>query len=277
MSFTRAKAALAGTRFGDLRSVAQTGSTNADMHALLADTPGADGAIVLLADHQTAGRGRLSRTWQAPPGASILMSIGVPVAGVPAERRGLLSTALALATTDAIGAVGGTGEVLVKWPNDVVVEAPDDAEGAGPGYRKLGGILAELHPIEGRGDCLVLGLGLNVNWPEIPEELASIATSLHAVLGTEVDRDDLVTALLGAFEDRWLPLVEAPDGDLAELFAAYTDRSATLGRQVRVELPSSTLTGRAVRVLPDGALVVAGDDGTEHTVTVGDVVHLRPA
>ena len=280
MSFHRAKATLVGTRFADLRSVADTGSTNADMRGLL-DAAALAGVsvpspIVLLADHQSAGRGRLDRSWQAPPGSSVLMSIGLPVPTIPPERRSLLTSCLALAVTDATASLG-LDQVQIKWPNDLVVDAPTDGAGAGsggPGYRKVGGILAELHPVAGSGDCLILGIGLNVNWPEIPDELALLATSLNHVAGHDIDRDDLVAQILTLLDRVWLPALDA--ADLAPLSEAYVARSATLGRDVRVELPGSELIGRATRVAADGALVVVDAAGTEHTVTVGDVVHLRP-
>ena len=268
MSFERAKAALAGTRFADLRWVPSTGSTNADMVELLgsAAAVGAPAApIVLVADHQSAGRGRLDRTWEAPPGASVLMTIGLPPVGVPPERRTLLTAALAAAVTDA------QPELRIKWPNDLVAVGA----GADGSDRKVGGILAEVHQVPAVGECVLVGMGLNVNWSSIPPELDGIATSLNLLLGGEVDREVLVVDLLVALATRWLPLVEAP-GDVAEFLEAYRARSATLGRRVRAELPDAELVGTAVDLEPDGALVIEDDQRVRRTVTVGDVVHLRP-
>ncbi|CAN5570187.1 biotin--[acetyl-CoA-carboxylase] ligase [soil metagenome] len=270
VSFNRARSALIGTRFGDLRSVAETGSTNADMLTLLrsAGLAGLDapGPIVLIADHQTSGRGRLDRVWQAPPGASVLMSIGMPLVALPADRRSMLTTALSLAVTDATSELG-IPEVGVKWPNDLVAGAPN--------HRKLGGILAEVHLVDGVGECVIAGVGLNVNWPEIPGDLADIATSMNQLVGHEVDRDDLVIALLRSLDQRWLPALEGGAAGLSTLGDAARDRSATLGRRVRVELPRGELIGVASDIGADGALTVIDDGGVAHTVTVGDVVHLR--
>lgn len=267
VGFDRAKAAVSATRFADLRWVAETGSTNADVLELLRGRGGSGAPVVLVADHQTAGRGRLERSWEAPPGSSVLMTIGLPVDLVPQGRRTLLTTALALAVTDV------RPELAIKWPNDLVVtDVPADDP---LGYRKVGGILAESAPMGGDGDWVVLGIGLNVNWPEIPDELAGIATSMNRVVGHEVDREELVSGVLTALDAVWLPLVEGPDSTGA-LAAAYRRRSATLGRRVRVQLPGSELVGVAADVAPDGALIVTGDDGATHTVTAGDVVHLRP-
>lgn len=268
MTFDRAKAALAGTRFADVRWVAETGSTNADMADLLAEAasgPEPRRPIVLLADHQTAGRGRLDRTWEAPPGSSLLMTIGLSVDDVPPERRTLLTAALAVAVTDPLP------DLRIKWPNDLVaVGVGDDG-----GDRKVGGILAEMRSVPGLGDCVLLGLGLNLNWPEIPPELDGIATSMNRLLDGEVDREVILTAVLVALDSRWLPLVERPAGTIEEFLDAYRARSATLGRTVRVELADAVLVGTAVDVEADGALVVEDDQRVRRTVTAGDVVHLR--
>jgi BirA family transcriptional regulator, biotin operon repressor / biotin---[acetyl-CoA-carboxylase] ligase len=270
VSFERAKAAVSGTRFADLRWVAETGSTNADVSAAISDRASPGDPIVLVADHQTAGRGRLQRSWEAPPGTSVLMTVGLPVDDVPPRRRTLLTSALALAVTDI------RSELSVKWPNDLVVPAPADPAADDPvGYRKVGGILAEVHELAGAGAWALLGIGLNVNWPSIPAELESSATSLNLVVGHEVDREDLVADVLVAFDGRWLPLVEHGDPG-GELLSVYRERSATLGRTVRVELPGRELVGVATDVADDGALVVTDDEGVGHPVIAGDVVHVRP-
>jgi BirA family transcriptional regulator, biotin operon repressor / biotin---[acetyl-CoA-carboxylase] ligase len=270
VSFERAKAAVAGTRFADLRWVAETGSTNADVSAAIAERAAPGDPIVLVADHQTAGRGRLQRSWEAPPGTSVLMTVALPVDDVPPRRRTLLTSALALAVTDVRAELG------VKWPNDLVVPSPAGLAVDDPvGYRKVGGILAEVHELVGAGAWALLGIGLNVNWPAIPADLEPSATSLNLVVGHEVDREDLVADVLVAFDGRWLPLVEHGDPG-GELLAVYRERSATLGRTVRVELPDAELVGVATDVADDGALVVTDDEGVGHSVTAGDVVHVRP-
>ena len=253
--------------------------------------------IVLLADHQTAGRGRLSRQWQAPAGSSLLMTIGLPLAQFPPEHLTLLTTCLALAVTDATRELG-IEQVNIKWPNDLVCDSepvsgpvsgpvsepvsetvseasPIGAERA-PSYFKLGGILAELHQISGVGECALLGLGLNVNWPELPPELVGIASSLNRIVGHEIDREQLLIELLTSLDAKWLPELQNPTGDHSLLFRTYRERSATIGTRVRVELPQGELVGVATGIAADGALLLCDDSGHEHVVTVGDVVHLRP-
>ncbi len=273
MPFERAKAALSGTRFEDLRWVAETGSTNADMVEILrTQDPSEDRRpAVLIADHQTAGRGRRDRTWDAPAGASLLMSIGLPVGDIDAERWPLVNAAVALAAVDA------APDLRVKWPNDLVAVGA----GADGSALKVGGILAELHEdLGGLGACIVVGLGLNLNWGEMPAELASSATSLDVLLGGDVAADVIVTDLLVSLDSRWLGLLGRSSPDVTEILDAYRSRSATIGRRVRVELDAvaggdPALEGTAVDVDADGALVVETDSGERRTVTVGDVVHLR--
>ncbi len=273
MPFERAKAALGGTRFADLRWVAETGSTNADVAGILrsADPSAGRSPVVLIADHQVAGRGRRDRTWEARPGSSLLMSVGLPVGDIDAQRWSLLNAAVALAAVDA------APDLRIKWPNDLV--APRAGEGGAD--LKVGGILAELHhDLGSQGPCIVIGLGLNLNWVEMPAELVDTATSLDILLGGRVDAEVVVTDLLVSLDSRWLPLLAGPSGSPDELLDAYRSRSATLGRTVRVELDAGSggdvLTGTADDIDGTGALQVTGTDGRLHTVTVGDVVHARP-
>jgi BirA family biotin operon repressor/biotin-[acetyl-CoA-carboxylase] ligase len=268
MSLDRAKAALAGTRFADLRWVAETGSTNADLPALLAEA-GVGGQpfppVVLVADDQRAGRGRLDRTWESAPGSSLLLSIGFGVEDVPAERRTLLAAAVGVAAADALE---GT---RIKWPNDLVVDGP--ASGT---PLKVGGILAELVDAGSAGSCVVVGLGVNLNWETLPAELEGIATSMNLVLGGEVDREVVLVDLLVGLDERWLPLVTSAGADIGEFADAYRARSATLGGRVRVELPDAVLVGTAVDIEPNGALGVEDDQRVRRSIDTGDVVHLRP-
>lgn len=269
MGLDRAKAALEGARFGDLRWVPATGSTNADVPVLLAErgaTGGPPAPLVLVADHQTEGRGRLDRTWQDEPGASLLVSIGLGVADLPAERLTLLPAAVGAAAVDACS---GT---RLKWPNDLV------APGTGPDGTdlKLGGVLSELVDVEGVGPFVVVGLGINLERSSVPADLGDVATSLDAVLGGTVDREVVLLDLLVGLDERWLPLVEPATADPEEFLAAYRARSATIGRRVRVDLGTSILVGTAVDVDAAGALVVEDDQRVRRVVSLGDVVHLRP-
>jgi BirA family biotin operon repressor/biotin-[acetyl-CoA-carboxylase] ligase len=215
-----------------VRHVAETGSTNAD---LLDDTSAPD-RTVLVTDHQTAGRGRLDRRWDAPPGANLLVSM--LFRDVPADP-GALMRRVGVAAVDAARQCGELDAAL-KWPNDVVV-----------GDRKLAGLLAQ----RGADGSVVVGLGLNVGW----------APPGAARLGGSITPLEVLAAVLDAF-DR-LP------ADIHERYRGLLD---TLGRRVRVELPDGALVGAAIDVELDGRLVIVDDCSISHRVDVGDVVHLRP-
>lgn len=276
-----AREALAGTRFGDVRWVAETGSTNAD--ALELARAGEPEGIVLVADHQTAGRGRLGRTWTAPIGGSMLTTILLrpPAAVAPATTM-----AVALSAAEAVEAVAGVAPRL-KWPNDLVW--PGD--GTGPD-RKLAGILAEVdwpaasHIAGGWAEpkptdrlVVAVGIGLNVAWgSDVPEELADLAVALDHVVEPDAvpTRLDVLVAMLERLDARYRALV-ADAGALDALRDDWRARSATLGRRVRVDLGADDVVGTAVDVTVEGHLVVETLEGERRTLAVGDVVHLRPA
>lgn len=263
-----ASTGLSGTRFSDLRWVESTGSTNADLLAEAAE--GAPDGRVLVAEHQTAGRGRLGRTWEAPAGASLLFSVLIRP-DLPVERLPMVPLAVAVAASDACDTVAGV-RPLLKWPNDLLLETPG-------GGRKLAGILSEASFKGGQAVAVVVGMGINVNWPtELPAELASIATSLNHHLrgdraGTEVDREALLVSLLTGFAAA-LDCLSDPDGPEA-LLMRYRHLSATLGQKVRVDLGSSAITGFAADLTPEGHLLVEMA-GELVPISAGDVVHLRP-
>jgi BirA family biotin operon repressor/biotin-[acetyl-CoA-carboxylase] ligase len=244
----------------DVRRVDETGSTNADLLELA--RAGAPAGIVLVADHQTAGRGRAGRTWTAPPGASLLLSI---LTRPPPAVAALTTMALGLAASDAVDTIAGVRPKL-KWPNDLVWPGDGSTED-----RKLAGILAEAHWPSPAEVAVVAGIGLNVNWPrELPADLAPIATAVNHIVGHDVERDALLDALLERFAHHYDALV----ADASTIVARWRATSATLGRRVRVDLGGRELVGDAVDVTDEGHLVLVVD-GARHVVAVGDVVHLR--
>ena len=248
------------TRF-EVRRVAETGSTNSDLLALARG--GAPEGVVLVADHQTAGRGRLDRSWVAPPGSSLLVSLLLRPAALRPSQLHAVTVAVALAASDALRREAGFEPVL-KWPNDLLV---DD--------RKLGGILAESVASGAQVEAVVVGMGLNLNWPDdFPPELAATAVAANQVAGRPVDREAVLSSFLTALEGRYDGL--AAPGGLEAQAVEYRARCGTLGREVRVELASGSFAGTATDVTADGHLVVALPDGTTREVTAGDVVHLRP-
>ena len=257
-----ARGGLSGTRFADVRRHAEVGSTN-DVAAALA-RQGAPEGLVVVADHQTAGRGRWGRSWEDLPGSSLLVSVVLrpgPGQGPPT----LVTAACGLAAADACLDVAGLWPGL-KWPNDLVV-----------GDRKLAGILAEVVPVpDGAPPAVVVGLGLNLVRPASSGSafLASNAIAAEEVAGRPVDRDAVLEAFLVRLEHRCTALADPAGREW--LLDEYRERCVTLGREVRVELPGgSTVEGQAVGVGPDGSLAVRTEDDQVTLMAAGDVVHLR--
>ena len=284
-----------GTRFSSVEWHDEIGSTNTEL--LDRARSGAPEGMVLIADLQTAGRGRRGRRWTAPPGTSLMMSVLLrpPPGPLPPTRAALVTLAVGLATADACEQVSGVRPQL-KWPNDLVIAGPAGRDAAGGESavhdvvrhdRKLAGILAESISTQGLLSALVVGMGLNTGWPEVPPELEGVATSLNLEAGTPVDRTLLARRVLEGLEARYGLLCRAADGAAAAALLDEARRnSATLGRRVRVSLDATTdepvddagsLEGVASDLDAEGRLLITDDAGTIHTVAVGDVVHLRSA
>jgi BirA family transcriptional regulator, biotin operon repressor / biotin---[acetyl-CoA-carboxylase] ligase len=264
LSATAVQAAvLAGSAFyTSVAVVARTGSTNADL--LAAARAGAAAGSVLVAEEQTAGRGRLDRSWQSPTGAGLTFSVLLRPAAIAPGSRGWLPLLTGVAVASALGTATAV-DARLKWPNDVLADGSEDP-------RKLAGILAEQ-----AGGAIVVGVGLNVSATR--DELPSgQATSLLLAGGSSLDRQAILTAVLGELERWYLAWTgTARPGDAAEsgLRAAYLSMCSTVGQQVRVELPGGgVLAGRAESVDDAGRLLVSAPDGV-HAVSAGDVVHVR--
>jgi len=221
--------------------------------------------VVVLADRQTGGRGRLGRDWVSPSGGIWLSVVCRP--DVPATHAPVFTLAAAVATTRAAREAGVDAEI--KWPNDVVVpqmtDGGDEASDDIP-ERKLAGILTEMEGEADRISWLVVGIGINANVD--PADLPGDAnpTSVRAEVG-DVDRR--------VFTQRLLEEFDALRNDPDSVVDAWREHASTLGRRVRVETPGGEVVGEAVDVQFPGTLVV--DTGEERvTVTAGDCEHLRP-
>ncbi len=243
--------------------VESTGSTNADLLARHAAGADIDGAV-LVAEHQSAGRGRLGRSWATPPRSGIALSVGVDAAGLIPSAWGWLPLLTGVAVTDAVRAITGI-EAGLKWPNDIVV-----SDG------KLGGILAE---VAAPAPVVVIGLGLNVTLTAEEIDAAAPdarATSLLMLGSTMLDRTALlggILAELSARIDRW----RSAGGSDPGLIADYRARSVTLGTRVRALLPGDReIVGIATDLDDLGQLHI--DTGAQTVaVSAGDITHLRPA
>lgn len=247
----------AGALWTAVEVVAETASTNADVAARARG--GAAEGLVLVAEHQTAGRGRMGRSWEAPPRSALLFSVLLRPATIDPARWPWLGLLAPLAVADAVRSV--EVEASVKWPNDVLVED-----------RKLAGILLERIDTPD-GPAAVVGIGLNVSLrkEERPHEAA---TSLALEQASTTDRVTVLARVLRGFETRYRAWLES-EGDPGAVLAAYKEVSATLGQQVRAELPGgTTLTGTATGIDADGRLVIDSEKGRT-ALAAGDVVHLR--
>jgi BirA family transcriptional regulator, biotin operon repressor / biotin---[acetyl-CoA-carboxylase] ligase len=262
------RAAALGGFWTALDVVASTGSTNVDLLARAAGDAAWPEGQVLVAEEQTAGRGRLGRTWTSVPGASLTFSVLLRPATVPAARRGWLALLAGVAVASAVRSVTGGGVAAVlKWPNDVLV-----------GDRKLAGILAEQSP---DGSAVVIGTGINVATPAdaLPVSPTGLAGTSLLVEGATVAREALLLEVLRQLE-RWYVAFRAdPDPVRTGLLDAYRPLCVTLGQKVRVELPVGRfMTGVARGIDPDGRLLVSDNPGDPPmAISAGDVVHVRTA
>jgi BirA family transcriptional regulator, biotin operon repressor / biotin---[acetyl-CoA-carboxylase] ligase len=234
----------------------EVGSTN--VLAAAAAERGVPEIHAVLADVQTAGRGRLGRGWQAPPGTSLMGSYLLRPSVEPALLP-LLPLLTGLALAEAVAPHVPAVAVTLKWPNDLLVDG-----------RKSAGILLEI-----AGDAVIVGVGLNVDWRGVdrPAEFAE-ATSLAEAAGADVDRWRILAAFAGVFGNRYAEWRADPHTFLP----AYWQRCVTLGRDVRVSrVGQDPLEGHALEVADDGALVVRTAGGRVERVSAGDVEHVRPA
>ena len=226
-------------------------STN-DLAMQLTEVSAPEGTVIL-ADEQTAGRGRRGRSWASPRGGiwlSVILRPGLPLASWP-----LVSLAAAVATARAIRE--NTGLLArVKWPNDILVDG-----------KKIVGILAEA---TAAAEWVVVGIGINANIPQdaLPEVTGYPATSLLALLGHPVDRDGLIRAVLRELEHGYTILKSGGGRATLRRWREMTD---TLGRPVRVEMPDATLEGVAQDIDETGALLVRLEGGAIERIVAGDL------
>jgi BirA family biotin operon repressor/biotin-[acetyl-CoA-carboxylase] ligase len=236
--------------------------------AELGEAGAPEGAIVV-AEEQTAGRGRLGRTWVAPPGTSLLVSVLLRPALAPADLW-LVASLAGVALVDAVEELAANAPLhpraRLKWPNDLLLDG-----------RKAAGLLAEAAMHGGRLDWVVLGMGANVNQSleDLPAQVADAATSVALATGASVDRAELLGAWGERFEAGYRQLAAAETGPV---LVAYRDRLETLGRQVRAErLAGGPVVGTAVDLSAGGNLVILTGSGARVEIATADVHHVRGA
>lgn len=257
--------ALSTKTFGrTLHVLDEVASTNTAAAALAQE--GAPHGAAVVAESQTAGRGRLGRHWHSPSGKNLYCS--VLLRAMPAREQQLLWLSwipliAALAVGRAVQVVANL-KPSVKWPNDILT-----------GNRKLGGVLCESSGVGTAHATVIVGIGVNVNIrrDEFPEELREIATSLAIEARQLFDRAALLAALLAELETRCESFLAGNHGDILE---EYMLRCSTIGRRVRIELAhGEPMDGTAESVRPDGSLRIVRNDRTTVDIRAGDVIHLQ--
>lgn len=270
---------------------ATVGSTNDVVRGWLA--AGEPEICLALADEQTAGRGRHERTWTAPAGAGLLLSLGFRPTWLAPEQVWRLAATVSLAMADAAEEAAGLPDraVRLKWPNDLVIAVDPggraidplgvDADLAGASVRKLGGVLGETEGLGTDDPRVVVGIGLNADWPAtaFPPELAGTMTSLRAAAG---ERPVDPAALLDAFTSRLETRIEALHGGRFDV-ADWVERQVTTGRHIDLVRPDgslATLLARGVDARSGGLRVAtptAHDPDAEQIVLVAEIRHVRLA
>ncbi len=269
LDIPRIQSALNTCTFGrHLVILPRTGSTN-DVAKQLARQGAPEGAVIL-ADEQTAGRGRLGRRWVAPPGTCLLCSIVFRTDLLPTQAQ-WLTMLCALAASDAVAQVAGL-DVSLKWPNDLIIPSSSSLSRTGTlGWRKLAGVLTETEVDGDKLGFVVVGIGINVNVEQnVLPTLAPDATSILAETGRRTDRTTLLVTLLEGVETRHAKLQTGQSP-----YAEWSRRLATLGQEVQVSTASGSLTGVAESVDKDGALLLRSPNGKLSRLVAGDVTLVR--
>ena len=230
----------------------ETDSTNLWIKRLAKE--GAPEGTLALAEFQSAGRGRLGRSWEVPEGTSVMMSILLRPKFEP-QYAPMLTLVMGMAVAKAVKSLGF--DVSIKWPNDVVVS-----------HKKICGILTEMGVRDGKIDYAVIGVGINVNIREFPEEMADKATSLYLESGKEFDRSQIPGLVMEAFEEYYEKF--AATCDLSGLKEEYESILANYNQPVRV-LAKEPYEGVARGITDGGELLVEKTDGTIVAVSAGEV------
>jgi BirA family biotin operon repressor/biotin-[acetyl-CoA-carboxylase] ligase len=250
-----------GGIWNDLRMYDSVESTN-DLAMSLASKDGVSSGTVLVADRQTRGKGRLNRKWESPAGRNVYLSMVLRPELAPRDAT-ILTVLAAVAGARAVRRVGNI-PVTIKWPNDLVLSD-----------RKLGGILSEMRTDPDRITVAVIGVGINVNMEsaDFPEELRGTATSVLMAAGRSIPRNEIIIQLLREME-LWYGILITRGKE--PLLDAWRKESSTLGRMVRVAIGSQTVSGIARDIDENGMLVLETRAGKKMNISSGDISLLRP-
>ncbi len=232
----------------------QLDSTNTEIARLAAQ--GAEHGTVVVADAQTAGKGRRGREWESPAGENIYMSILLRPDCVP-DRAPMLTLVVAYSVAMVLRQLGFT-DVQIKWPNDLVLSG-----------KKICGILTEMQLKDSEIDYVVVGVGINVNTSEFPQELKETATSLYLESGRILDRETMVESVVEHFDKEYRQFLKMQE--LSFLREAYNDMLVNVGKEVRVLEPGNEYTAYAQGINSEGELLVRTTEGEEKYIYAGEV------
>jgi BirA family transcriptional regulator, biotin operon repressor / biotin---[acetyl-CoA-carboxylase] ligase len=243
-------------RYGAARKALEScGSTNDEARRWAA--AGAPDGAVVTSLHQTSGRGRVGRAWHSPAGDGLYFSVVVRPNLSPSQAP-RLSLVVGLALAEALDELlPAASRALVKWPNDVFVN-----------NKKLSGVLLELSVRDNLCEFLIVGVGVNVNTQQFPEELRETATSMALAAGQRFELSEVLWVVLRHLE---VCIDTLARGEFSSLLARWRARSYTLHRRVTITQPERSITGVAVDLDDDGALLVRVDSGEVLTIIAGDV------
>jgi BirA family biotin operon repressor/biotin-[acetyl-CoA-carboxylase] ligase len=244
-----------------VRCYPQVGSTMDVARQLLLDLQDDELPLLVQADEQTSGRGRLGRVWAAPPGSALLISLALRPRWLAPERAISLAWMAGVALCDTVAEQTGLAAAL-KWPNDLLLPTE------GGGHAKAAGILVEAGFGGGAVEWVIIGIGVNVSDSPPPSITGYPATNLCAAAGRPIGRLALLRHLLRRL-DEWHAQMIA--GEEQALFDAWRGRLHTLGQMITVQRPQGPISGRAEAVGRDGALILRDADRVTHTITTGDV------
>jgi len=241
----------------DIRIFESIGSTNIEAFQLA--TTGSKEGTIVLADRQSAGKGRMGRTWSSPAGKNIYMSMILRPA-IPPYLAPRLTIVTAVALSDTLKETG-VPEHRIKWPNDILA-----------GDKKLSGILTEMKGDTDSIEFIITGIGININsaLEDYPPDLHSTVTSLNIILNRTTDRNDFIALLLLNFEKYYNRFLQ---GEFSSILSTWKDRAEIINREIRVQQFNETFSGRVIDLNEDGNLIV--DTGVEiRTVNSGDINYL---
>lgn len=238
----------------DVRYMETIDSTN--LYARRLGEDGAAEGVLVVADEQTAGKGRSGRHWTTPPGSAIAMSVLLRPRIAP-ERISMVTLVMGLAVAKAVRELYGL-DALIKWPNDVVVNG-----------KKICGILTEMSAELMAVNYIVIGVGINSNMKEFPEEIRTTATSIALELGRDVNRARLIAEVMKHFEILYRGFLET--SDLSRIMSDYNAILVNIGRRVRVLEPGNEYSAQALGIDRNGRLLVRTDEGAVRDVYAGEV------